>query len=171
MAIIMKKRRAGALNSSASSKQPYDLSSHLQPYTTAQVHALEALLRNPIKFIPATHKTRQDEKKMANTANYGTSIWKADTDAEADHHRTVVGADLRPPACKADVHYQLRYLSRSWEYFFKIQPGLRSQGLDNPGPVCYRNSAVQVLMHVPIFLNWLEEDHHPNDCKRIMVTS
>ncbi|KAI9880480.1 MAG: hypothetical protein M1830_002832 [Pleopsidium flavum] len=147
MAIIMKKRRTGDSKSYISPKQLRNLSLHVQPSTTAQVHALEALLRNPIKFTPSTNATRQNGKEMSNTDRDITQ-WKANSDAEARRHTTV-----------------LRYLSRSWEYFIRIPPGLRPQGLDNPGPLCYRNVAVQALMHVPIFLNFLEEYHHPSDCQ------
>ena len=37
-----------------------------------------------------------------------------------------------------------------------------SQGLFNRGVMCYRNSILQTLLHVPSFIEWLEQ-HQPHE--------
>ncbi|KAI9716548.1 MAG: hypothetical protein M1812_005279 [Candelaria pacifica] len=43
--------------------------------------------------------------------------------------------------------------------------GLRTQGMPNWNRVlCYRHSGLQAFLHVPKFVNWLEQEHMAADC-------
>lgn len=121
----MKKRKTENSNSFTPSKRPYNLPSHLEPSTATQVHALEALLRNPIKFIPATHETTQGQFTMAapSTKQIATKAWKDGVDAKAARQRDSV-CNLPRSACKADCdtlaevslsNLGTLYRSRQWD--------------------------------------------------------
>ncbi|KAI9836217.1 MAG: hypothetical protein M1819_001554 [Sarea resinae] len=104
----------------------------------AQAQALEALLLNPIRFVPASHLTKEDEAKMVQL-----------------RPRKIVRKNEN--ARQARRKQKSQHISRSWGPL--RENGLRSQGMWNPRVLCYRRSTLQTLMHLPIFLNWLAEDH------------
>ncbi|XP_026805105.1 ubiquitin carboxyl-terminal hydrolase 36-like isoform X2 [Rhopalosiphum maidis] len=39
-------------------------------------------------------------------------------------------------------------------------------GLDNPGVICYINSTLQALFHIPAFTNWLMNNEHQKTCQQ-----
>ena len=164
MAIVMKRRKTGVSTSVVSLQDPYSFSSLHKSDNTAHVHALEALLRNPIRFTPATESTNHHKKKMAVSIVDRVSKWKTDRNRREKHRRLVVGDNLSYVALETYANQQMKYLSNAWEPLVMLQ-GVRSFGLFNTGVTCYRNAALQVLMHLPIFMNWLEDYHHPDDCE------
>ena len=48
-------------------------------------------------------------------------------------------------------------ISHSWGQ--KSKPPLPSKGMHNPGRLCYRNGVLQALLHIPKFVNWIEQAH------------
>ncbi len=164
MTIMMERRKIGSSKTVVSLNHLCKLSSVLRPDNTAHVRALEALLRNPIKFTPATERTKSDRHKMANSVGDRIMKWKSDRDRREKRRRLVVGANLQHSTFEAYLRHQMRHLNKAWEPYIVLQ-AIRSFGLFNTGQTCYRNASIQVLMHLPIFLNWLEDYHHPDDCK------
>lgn len=112
MAIMMKKRKAGSSTTLVSLKNPNKLSSLLRPDNTAYVLALEALLRNPIRFTPAIELTKYDKPKMANSDTDRIAKWKSDRDRREKRRRLVVGGRSlafhrrRLPSPSDEVHQQ-----------------------------------------------------------------
>ncbi|KAI9815726.1 MAG: hypothetical protein M1827_002122 [Pycnora praestabilis] len=144
MAILMKHIGKGGVESSFQGvRAPSSLSSL---NTAARSNALEALLSNPIKFIPATTLTKEDEEKMAVLRNRRI-VRKNETPAQAHRNATT------------------QHVSSQWGR--QREAGLRPQGMRNPGVLCYRNSSLQALMHIPKFVNWLEQDH--NDLRQCHI--
>ena len=94
MAILMKARKNGSSTSVVSSKRPYNFSSPLRLDTTTHAHALESLLRNPIKFVPAKDRTKHDRQKMALSISDRVSKWKIDRDRREKRRRLAVGASV-----------------------------------------------------------------------------
>ncbi|KAI4134209.1 MAG: hypothetical protein LQ347_001720 [Umbilicaria vellea] len=48
-------------------------------------------------------------------------------------------------------------ISSSWGA--KQRPPLPSKGMRNPGQLCYRNGVLQAVLHIPKFVNWIENVH------------
>ncbi|KZF20703.1 cysteine proteinase [Xylona heveae TC161] len=118
----------------------------------SKASALEALLKNPIHFVPATHLTAEDEAKMA-VLRPRKVVRKHETAAQA-RRRT-----------------QTQHISKSWNSAYTGQGAkggpLSSQGMPNDNAaMCYRRSTMQALMHVPMFVNWLEQKHQSGRCMR-----
>ncbi|KAI9764193.1 MAG: hypothetical protein M1835_007634 [Candelina submexicana] len=56
-----------------------------------------------------------------------------------------------------------RHISPHWGR--QRSANLRSQGMPNwNGVLCYRHSGLQGLLHVPKFVNWLEQEHTGDSC-------
>lgn len=91
---MMKKRKMCSSMSVVSLKRPCNFSSPLRPDTTAHVLALEALLRNPVRFTPATDQTKHNRRKMAISFSDRVSKWRLDRDTREKRRRLVVGATL-----------------------------------------------------------------------------
>lgn len=59
-------------------------------------------------------------------------------------------------------------LDNTWP---STRPNRRPRGLKNPSAYCYRNSVLQMLAHLPKFVNWIDQHNepgqdwpcHPND--------
>jgi hypothetical protein len=59
----------------------------------------------------------------------------------------------------ASNRLQASRISKSWLARGHVG-NQRSRGINRPAFYCYMNSAVQALMHQPIFLNWIQSHNH-----------
>jgi hypothetical protein len=59
---------------------------------------------------------------------------------------------------------QNKTLARKASGSYARMPTSAQKGISNPGPLCYRISLLQTLLHQPKFVNWLLESHRPKDC-------
>lgn len=93
--MVMKKRKFESAMSVVPLKRPCNFSSLLRPDTTAHVLALEALLRNPVRFTPATDQIKHNrKKKMATSFSDRVSKWRVERDTREKRRRLVVRAIL-----------------------------------------------------------------------------
>ena len=56
--------------------------------------------------------------------------------------------------------FQGQHVSPKWDHHGENPPRFKAYGIENPGVLCYRNSLIQSLFHIPKFANWLKF-HHP----------
>ena len=101
--------------------------------------SVEELLRTPLTFVPATYLTTEVEKRLSRVDN--------------------------PPLfaeSKSDEKNRLEANGTSKHFAFQTewpQPSRPSQGLFNPGNLCYRRSVLQALLHLPAFVHWIGGNH------------
>lgn len=114
---------------------------------------LENLLSRPIEFVPATSLTSLSEMaelRKRKPAKAGSAEHRA--------RSSTVSSDHKPPSETFDSLLQASRVSKKWSVGAS---GKRSQGLYNPHSYCYRRTALQALLHMPEFLNWLDGHAHP----------
>ena len=61
------------------------------------------------------------------------------------------------------IAYQNTDLTTAWAPKFTSNHIQNTRGFYNPGILCYRNSAILVFLHSPLFLNWLERYYRAHE--------
>lgn len=119
--------------------------------------AVEALLRNPIQFVPATKRTYED---MKTTSPVFKSNISPESSTMAAKNNSINGADIsvRPPEAPVqNSTSQSPEISARWQR--QSASPSPPKGFSNAHVMCYRNSMIQALLHIPKLVNWLEENH------------
>ena len=129
------------LSSQAARKELEALQGKNRPSLTNQL-SVEELLRTPIKFIPATHLTADAERKLVKVDNLPSSTERI---AEAGKQES-----------QSRGNEPRRNFEANTEWLHSSEA---SQGLYNPGNLCYRRSVLQALLHLPAFTHWIGDNH------------
>ena len=134
-----------------------DLQARAQPtlYDEA-ARAVESLLRNPIQFVPATKRTYDDMKTTS-------PLLKSNVPPELStmpKDSGITGAEIsvrpeEPPL--QDSISQPPEISARWQR--QSASPSPPKGFSNAHVMCYRNSMIQALLHIPKLVNWLEDYH------------
>ena len=120
-------------------------------------HALEALLQNPVQFVPATDATYEDQKKIAPKLR---PLVMDDVSHNSPEHRSFSPSVRQEPVSRLQARSEVVAHAISGRWIRQSSGPIPSRGFFNRHVMCYRNSMVQALMHTPKLVNWLEY-HHP----------
>lgn len=107
--------------------------------TNASQLSVEELLRTPLTFVPATYLTTEAERRLSKVDG---SPLSEEGKGEEKNISSTTGASK---------NFELR---TDWP-----RPNRPSQGLSNPGNLCYRRSVLQALLHLPTFVHWIGGNH------------
>ena len=127
----------------------------LKSYDEA-ARAVESLLRNPIQFVPATKRTYDDMKTTS-------PLFKSNIPPESSimaKDSGMNGAQIPVRAQEAPVQNSIAEspeISARWQR--QSASPSPPKGFSNAHVMCYRNSMIQALLHVPKLVNWLEDYH------------
>ena len=149
-------RELFAKNGAQSDKEGRE--SNLESPCNASIQALEAILRNPVRFVPATILTHNDQGGNMLSALYPPieSTPHGDT-YQQNGCLQIKQKCIRLPPTNTPLATQT--ISAQW---LRQASGMSSsKGFFNRHVMCYRNSMIQALLHAPKLVNWLEEFHPP----------
>jgi len=121
---------------------------HQSPSSAAR-SKLAILLSRPVQFVSATHLTATADMKLRSRNTVDT--------AAAPSPKVSVDDALQ--LADSGLLLQARRIAKISKNWPNRAAGKKSQGLYNSGNYCYRRTVMQSLLHIPIFLNWL--DGHP----------
>ena len=133
------------------------------------VRALQKLLKNPIAFVPATSLTFKDEARMLPVLCRRNTIRQNESVPQRHQRPKVRVLTLVSWYYAADMDWQMSDISAIWHR--QSAGPTPSRGLQNTQNLCYRNSVLQALLHVPKFVNWLEQDHSSCTIARCVACS
>ena len=149
-------------NPSSHLNRPLQLSQSLRPYSCSNdtsnpaVQTLNSLLKQGIEFIPATHRTIEDEEAMAPTLRPRSNSY-ANENADQRLKRVAVWELALTKWFSTNMYEQTHHISSNWQkQRFRASP---SRGLHNRSVDCYRNSLFQALVHMPKVVNYFEMHH------------
>ena len=118
--------------------------------------AVESLLRNPIQFVPATKRTYDD---MKTTSSFFVPK-KSPESSTMLKGSGIDGADMSVRPQEAPIREsdsQSSEISARWQR--QSASPSPPKGFSNAHVMCYRNSMIQALLHIPKLVNWLEDYH------------
>ena len=127
-----------SLSKQAAKKQLDALQGKGRAANTSQL-SVEELLRTPLRFIEETYLTAEVERRLS----------KVDSSPQFEGSKQEQGNQLSANSASKILEVQTQW----------SQPGCPSQGLPNPGNLCYRRSVLQALLHLPVFVHWIGGNH------------
>ena len=130
--------RKSSLSKQAAKKQLDALHGKGRAVNTSQL-SVEELLRTPLTFVPATYLTTEVERRLS----------KVNDSPQLEGSKQEQGNQLNANGASKIFKTQTQW----------PQPGRPSQGLPNPGNLCYRRSVLQALLHLPAFVRWIGGNH------------
>lgn len=130
--------RKSSLSKQAAKKQLDALHGMGRAANTSQL-SVEELLRTPLTFVPATNLTAEAERRLS----------KVESSLQSRGSKQEQGNQLSTNEASKIFEAQTQW----------PQSGRPSQGLPNPGNLCYRRSVLQALLHLPAFVHWICSNH------------
>ena len=144
----------GALESAAIKSEDH-ISRH--GLASSSASALDPFLAKPLRFVPATRLTREDELSVVGNMKLLHSY-------VSDHQlrREKVDSLLHPrQRDMLNGFVKTSKLSSEWLAVHRGKPS----GLHNVHNFCYRRSVLQTFLHLPVFSSWLRNHIPSHHCK------